>query len=95
MHSMTIVSLKDIPVPLTIGDSCKGVQGQQQSVLDLSKHRAGTSELFYIYLFTAGISDSVARWKFSPTTTTAVANDYYTNAPCPRRYCVDQLRAAA
>jgi len=55
MYSTTIVSLKDIPGPLAIGDSCKGVQRQQQSLLDLSKHRAGTSELFCIYLFTARI----------------------------------------
>jgi hypothetical protein len=48
-----------------------------------------THYFVFIYLFTAGISDSVARCKFSPTTTTTAANDYYTNAPCPRGHCVD------
>jgi hypothetical protein len=53
MYSTTIFGLEDIPDPLTIGGSCKDVEDKDNKSLDLSKHRAGTSEhpLFCIYLF--------------------------------------------
>jgi hypothetical protein len=66
----------------------KGVEGQQQYSLDFVK-APGRHIRIILYLFI--YTDT--RCKFSPTTTTA--NDYYTNAPCPRGHCIDWFCAAA
>jgi hypothetical protein len=102
MHSTIIVSLKDIPAPLTIGGSCKGVKRCSRTrsritrlVKAPGRHiRAGIIFLYlFIYLLPEFLT-AFARRKFSPTTSTTTANDYYTNAPCPRGHCIDWLRAA-
>jgi hypothetical protein len=54
MYSTTIVGFEDIPVPLTIGDSCKDVQGQgqgQQMTCECTGPAHPTTHYFVFYLF--------------------------------------------
>ncbi len=72
-----------IPDPLTIGGSCKGTRTITTRSRRIDSPRAGPAHpgtYYFVFIY---------RFNFSPTTTTTTANDYYTNAPCPRGHRID------